>query len=494
VDILLYHSIERKKIYWPWYNSPRVLLLAEIYFHTIHIVNKLTHRWVIITLLVSLIVSGCLQSDIPSTPDVPKSYFIDNRFIPQYSLLGGENVLGPAISPLLQAGGIDYQYTSAVRFEYNATLPSDQQVKLAPIGISMGVAEYFGSPGDLTKGIEVYPGFLEFYIQLGGETVTGKPLTNVLYNSEKSRIEQHFENLGFYQLDSDVPGQVHLLDYGVWKCAKECDFANQGNSEVILLGKSAQPFITVINSLSPETIGRPLAIPHIATDGKIEQIFQNVVFVVSPNNLQDIQLRPIPSMLGMPLQPEIAHEIPVLFVEYLERNIGLQYAGSVVTPLTRLSDHLYRQCFQNLCLDYFPNNPENLKIRPLPLGYLYRDKFYHKTDFLNSELQSIYQTDILNVFQEFSYVPPNSSQIVTVKILKDQIPLENIKPDLILRLPENISITISMPPTQADGSSSLSLYPINAPNGTSISYDVCVNLFNELQTCKSESFIIWAEP
>ncbi|MBC8505700.1 MAG: hypothetical protein ISR58_18990 [Anaerolineales bacterium] len=456
--------------------------------------NRLTYRWVIITLLVSLIVTGCQQADIPSTPDIAKSYLVDNRFISLYGLLGGENVLGPAISPLMHMDGIDFQFTSAALFEFNTALSADQQVKLSPIGISMAIADHFGSSSDQAQGIEVYPGFLEFYIQIGGESITGKPLTNVLYNSEKSRIEQHFENLGFYQTDSDAPGQVRLLDYGVWMCANECEFSKQENSEVILFSESAQPFIVEINSLSPETIGRPLAIPHIAQDGKIEQIFQNVVFVVPSNDLKEIQLRPIPSMLGMPIQPEISHEIPVLFIEYLEHNIGMQYAGSVVTPLLRLSDHLYRQCFQNLCLDYFPYNPENHKIKPLPLGYLYRDRFYDQADSFDPELQFINQADVLNIWQEFSSIPPNTSQIISVNIQKDQIPLENIKPDLILRLPEDISITFSMPPTQPDGSTSLTLYPINAPNGTSISYDVCVNLFNEMLTCKSESFIIWAQP
>jgi len=419
---------------------------------------------------------------------------MDSRFLSLYYLLGGEEILGSVISPVINIQGIDFQFTTSALFEYNPALPPDQQVKLSPIGLTMGIADHFGSLSDPDQEIEIYPGFSDFYTQLGGESFAGAPITSILYNEEKSRVEQHFENLGFYQLDSDTSNQVHLLHYGVWLCADLCDFSTHKNSEVVLFSETVQPFIDKINTLSPEAIGRPLTNPQIAHDGNIEQIFQNVVFTVSPNNLDDIQLRPIPSILGLPIQPGIAHEIPVLFIEYLEENLLHNFAGAVVTPLTRMSDHLYRQCFKNLCLDYFPINPEDEKIRPVPLGYLYRNRYYRPSESRAEELQTIFQAVNLTIWEEYPLLPPNTSQIIGVTIYKDQIPLENIQPDLILRLPERISITFSMPPTQVDGTTSLTLFPIDAPHGTVISYDVCVNLVNEVQTCQSENFIVWGNP
>ncbi len=473
-------------------DSPRVLLFRKGEILKIVHVNWQTLRWVGVTLIFALITAGCQSAEIsPNNGGI--LYVIDNRFLSLYNVLGGEDILGPAISPIINIQGIDFQFTTSALFEYNPTLPVGQQVKLSPIGSTMGIAEHFGV--DREQSIAVYPGFLDLYSHLGGERFVGSPITNVIYNNEKSRLEQHFDNLGFYQSDSDASSRVQLLDYGVWMCANMCEFSANENSEVILFSQVMQPFMERIHAFSPEIIGRPLTNPQIAPDGQIEQIFQNIVFTAAANNpSENFHLRPLPSLLGIPIQSGISHEIPVVFVEYLESNFNLQFAGAAVTPLTRLSDYLYRQCFQNMCIDYFPFNSEGKKIKPVPLGYLYRDRHHRPAEIQTLEVQPRNQSSDISVWEEHPLLPPNTSQIIGVQIQQDQIPIENIEPSLILRFPERISITFSMPPTNADGSTTLTLYPIDAPHGTVISYDVCVNLLNEVQTCQSDNFIIWGDP
>ncbi len=454
--------------------------------------KKYTPWWVIILLIISFSVTTCRPAE-PTSISVGFDYYeMDSLFNGRYLALGGEEVLGPAISPKFNLQGLDYQYTASALFVYNPTLPLGQQIKLAPIGSEMGITEYTLPVENPAKGIEIYPGFLEFYQSLGGGGIVGSPITKVQYNSERGRLEQHFENLGFYQLDSNP--EIRLLHYGAWMCANLCDFSTPINSEVVLFRTAVQPFVDQINTLDPEFIGRPLANPHIASDGKIEQIFQNVVLYTSNDNLAEIRFRPIPSILGIPSERGIDHAIPDHFTAYLEKHKGLNYVGSAITPYARQSVEVFRQCFENLCLDFFPNKSDSEQIKPSPLGYLYRDRYYREADFIILDTPSSEQTYSLKVWEENPLIPPNSPQSIGVSIQKDDQPINNIEAALILKLPERINIRYVMPPSQEDGRTSLVLNPIDAPHGTVIAYDVCIYPEDEAQTCVSESFLIWGNP
>ena len=43
-------------------------------------------------------------------------------------------------------------------------------------------------------------------------------------NYAQQRIEQYFENVGFYRNFSDPAGSVHLLAYGAASCAERCAY------------------------------------------------------------------------------------------------------------------------------------------------------------------------------------------------------------------------------------------------------------------------------
>ena len=142
---------------------------------------------------------------------------VDTHFSHFYDLLGGEDVLGSLISPIFSNHGREYQYTAAALMVYDPQDVSGQHYQLAPIGIEIGIAEPPSDPAS-PGGHKVFSGFQGFYEQLGGAQVVGLPLTDVRYNHERGGIEQYFENLGFYQLDSDPPHEIHLISYGAWMC------------------------------------------------------------------------------------------------------------------------------------------------------------------------------------------------------------------------------------------------------------------------------------
>jgi len=452
------------------------------------IVRRISFLFVI---ALPLIFSACKPTG-PEALLMGGNYFeVDSQFYDLYSALGGLEVFGPAISPRFTHQDSVYQYTAAALFVFNPFSSSGNQISFAPIGLEFGIADPGGASG---QGLVIYPGFQNYYNLLGGWNAVGAPITNIQYNSKKGRIEQHFENLGFYQLDSDPKGQIHLLHYGAWMCSARCDFQSHQNSVVSLYKSNVEPFIDLINSLDAEFLGRPITKPYIAPDGRIQQIFQNVVLTSSPQNVENYALRPIPEMLGIPTEPDVLHAIPEHFRAYLENVMGFEYAGPAVTAYTQQSQDVYRQCFKNLCLNYFPNKPLDEQIFLVPLGYLYRQRFFSESETYQPEVQPVLQAFSINVWEASPIIQPKSSQTIGVNISKEGVPVSNVETILLLKLPENITIEYTFPVSNVEGTTSLALNPIDAPHGTVISYEVCIKLNNQDLNCTAESFLIWGNP
>ena len=451
-------------------------------------------RRIVYLSLISFIFSACRPTEKNQIP-VGRNYFeIDNQFQELYRILGGQAVLGPVISPKFSHQDSKYQYTAAALFVYNPLSQTGIQTKFASIGLELGIADYV-PPGKVpNQELTIYPGFQAYYNFLGGEGVVGSPITNVQYNNEKGRLEQHFENLGFYQLDSDILGEVRLLHYGAWMCASHCDFSPSQNSVVSLYKSTVEPFIEVINRLDSKFLGRPITKPYIAPDGKIQQIFHNVVLVSATNNSGEFDLRPIPEMLGIPAESGIIHAIPEHFQKYIHENIGSELVGAAITTYTQQSQDVFRQCFRKLCLNYFPNKPQSEQIAPVALGYLYRQRFYQESESFSPEIVPEIQTYSITVWEDAPIVQPDTPQIVGVSITKDGVPISDVDVFLLLKLPENITIKYFFPKTHENGTVSLTLNPIDAPHGTVISYDLCVDSSYDEVICTSESFLVWGNP
>lgn len=214
-------------------------------------------------------------------------YPVDAIFLDFYNALGGETVLGLAITPLLDAGIIKTQYVENGLMVYDPQATDIQRHKLAPLGVMLGVAEpAIPDPGlpevRYIDGHVIYEEFVPIYERLGGAQYVGRPLTEARYNPEKQRIEQHFENLGFFRLDADPPGEVRLLAYGVIACNQRCRYQAPSASIPTLRPLLPEPFASKAARLGLSVTGRTLSEPYLAVDGKLEVIFENLVLVVEP--------------------------------------------------------------------------------------------------------------------------------------------------------------------------------------------------------------------
>jgi len=503
------------------------------------------------------VLTACSKGDrnIPAT--TVGAYPVDTTFQEFYKYLGGQDVLGAAISPVFVKNGKTYQFTDAALMVYDPTAPADQRFRLASLGLEMGVEEPAIQPPiqhDLqyVDGHIIYPDFLAMYNQLKAGQFTGRPLGEVHYNAEKKRFEQYFEKVGFYRSEDDP--NVHLLAYGAWKCDLNCRSQAPMNSiiDVPKLAQNAEPevitkfgvFFPFISRLSPDQYlayggpccnvyfpfisnatpglatfreatsrlangltGPALTDPFISEDGTLEQIFLYAAATASPDKPDQLALTPISKKLGMIPDPlegpshdplmvfhaikgNQGYNIPSYFLHFLELYGGLEVSGPPITRFTSINNAVYRQCFENLCLEENRNTPQGLNIHPTALGTLYKNLFFPEVATKAAETTAGPQVSF-QVWKSLPVVASGKSQEIGVLIQEDNMPLPNVEPYLILTSPDGKQKTYSLPPTSADGQSHLTLPAITGSNGTLVPFQVCIARLTGEKFCVKDSFIIW---
>lgn len=456
----------------------------------------------LILLLLILVVVGCDETVETKTTAV------DPTFKEFYESLGGKQILGPAISIMYEERGKKLQFTTTVLMMFDSQAPESDRFKLVPLGNAMKVAEQplaSSSP----DGHEIYPAFLSLFRRLGGTRITGKPITSVKADPETKRVIQYFENVGFYQLENDPPDTAHLLYYGVWKCAEACSFASR--QENLVLPPSSSGFSGIsgaVDRLDPGLTGFPLSEIYIAPDGREEQVFEHVVICTDPASPGGIALRPLPLLLEIRSDPPSfagqddgkfivtdgnqGFNVPYHFDEFVERNSGYDFIGKPINSYDQISDNLYRQCFENLCLDYRPNNEEALKISPMALGRRYDHQNIKKENQpigINS-----FDAVTLTVWEHFPVIKSSDMQEISVMVLDSGTPLMNIDLVMELTLPDGSQQIKNFPPTGLDGQSHLEIGPVSASNGTLILYQVCLANTPGETDCVFDDYLIWGNP
>ncbi len=419
---------------------------------------------------------------------------IDPFFQAFYQQLGGEEVVGPAISPKFPKEGRFYQYTPAVLMVYDPRLPNNQQFSLAPIGVQMGIQQPISSP-DSPGGHAVFSGFQSFYDRLGGATVVGLPLTDVIYNTEHGSIEQYFEKMGFYQLENDAPDVVHLLHYGSWLCSTACGYTSSEETMPRPEQIIQAPFAEAVSRLPQNLLGSPLTEAYLTPDGYQERIYTNAVVVRDPSRPGGIRLRPITAMLGFPAQLGLDYDVPDVFLDYISQNAGFELFGEPVSAFEQQSDGTYMQCFDNMCLEYDPARHPELQVHPLALGELYKKEFYQKMETKTSQNESQSEGSIiLKVSKGYSSVSPTDSQIISVWVYKDGQPATDVRPIIEVTFSDDQFRIYRMQATRQDGFTSIEIPPFdNAQKGTWVNYQVCVPTSREL-ACVEDKYLIWATP
>jgi hypothetical protein len=482
--------------------------------------------WLAIFLLaLNLTSCGSVYNGILSAPqsrsnDQPGGFPVDPLFIDFYNTLNSIQSLGPALTPLRQEGVVYKQYLFTGLLLYDPRLPESEQFKLAPLGLKFSVktspVEDPHLPGiRYVNGHTIRGDFLKLYDALGGAYIVGKPLSEENYNPDRQRIEQYFENLGFYRPSDDPSAPILLMAYGAAACEGEC---NQEIHDKAAIPYShpifSEPFNSYIQRLGESVTGQALTGIVPGEDGRSMVIFENLVVVSDPQSPQGVSLFPIardvgimPGELEQPdsnplnmfiaIEENLGYNVPVLFMDFLFNLGGLEFSGLPVTGVTYLPLGLYQQCFTNLCLSFKIHTEADgvghRQIALVPLGQTYKEKVYdHLHDFLNS--QSLKYVNI-RVWEREESINKREMQTISAAIFERGIPLPNREPVLQLTYPNLTVHNITMPPTDTNGKTSIVLPPIKAPNNTMIFYQVCLYGFgNDRSVCVKDHYTIWNEP
>ncbi len=468
---------------------------------------------VVISLLFLGILAACTS---PSSSSSKTTYPVDATFSDFYRQFGGASTLGPAISSEFSDLGKSYQYVVSGLMVYDPNQDALKRFYFSPLASTEwhinGLEE--SAPIDsgqlFANGHQIWEEVRSFYDQFGSELV-GLPVTGVLANDAKQRYEQYFEGLGFYRGYTETPGQVHLMPYGVWMCGTTCpyqisDSTPPAASYSRVNSETEQLFLQASERFGYGFTGAPLVAPRLGPDGYYEMVFENVILFIDPTIGNQIRLRPLPALLGIqadkpgsevkanwlsfyPTQEGLGFNVPRMFMTYLELHQGMEYSGLPMAEYHTLSDGGYSQCFVDLCLEYHPNAPQTLKVRPHALGAEYLtmgENVSASTSPLADALQ-------INAWEDYPLIPSGQIQGINIEVTQNKTPISALQFSLVVTQPNGITKTYTLNPTGADGKTRIDLDPINGPNGAIVQYEICVIGQVSPQICFSRSYTIWEQ-
>ena len=471
--------------------------------------------------LINLLIAACspiTDSSVPLRTLPVTKYQVDPSFREIYDFYGGRGIFGEPITQILEKGSQKFQFTISALWVFDQNAPANQKVRLAPLGTLMIEAEPAVPPPDdpnqyYVDGHIIYDKFIPLYRKVGGATFVGKPLTEVRYNSERDRYEQFFENLGFF-IARQEGSEPRLLAYGLWLCDDKCRTSTPVNGIIDHVHQVKPPFSQIVERWGSSFTGDPLTDAYLNSEGKLIQVFSNMVLVadpVDPTNPDLVTLLPVLQILGhvpdplqppqreknlfsfFPIQGDRGYNVPMIYMGYLDPRGGFKTSGAPLNELTRIADDLWRQCFTNLCLDFESNAPASLQIRPAPVGVDYLE--------LNSQPvpTSVPEPGVQNevtvqIWQSYPQVSSGQQQEIWVYVMQNEAPLPGITPDLIVTFPDGSKQQFTFPTTGSDGQTHLLLPPITASNGTLIPYQVCLPTSTNERFCNLKDYLILNNP
>ena len=494
----------------------------------------------VVSVMLTVLLFGCSpQSSSTQLSTADGIYPVDPIFEDFYTDLGGSEYLGPAISQVFERGGSQCQYTINSLMCFNPKATGLSRYQLAPLGLELEIQDAPRSiPGinspRIVDGYSIYPEFIEAYDTLFGALHVGAPLTNPIYNEDQDRIEQYFENLGFYKNSSDPDGKVYLLEYGAYLCDQDCRFSvgsfiiediNPGDDPESLFGLGVEYLG------GTQIFGEPLSNLYLASDGNYEQVYENVVFFAEQENPGNVQLRELPGILGFQrMEPGpkkfdlkdnmifyttdgaqgLGFHVPVVFDDFIMHHGGTKVSGAPMSdPVLYEGNSIPRQCFENLCLDYYREAAEGQKVKIAPLGSRYLELYPVNENMSPEVVQDIQETTpevtpqpILP--QNISFIMNESSAVITNQDVQtfqvmvfdgvSKAPLAGIQPELRLTLPlDGSELTFIFDATNENGMTNLSIAPLTDIKITDlVDYQVCVSTADTLE-CVSDTFMVLGE-
>lgn len=457
--------------------------------------------------------AGQILSTFQPAPTHLSGPFLEPIFVELYQELGGQAVLGQPLTMRFRMDQKDCQYTDAVLMCYNPAVPG-QPVGLEPLGRRLGIGEaaVFSSQTmgsrDLGDGFVLFDEFVPLYDRIHGAMYAGRPLTQVRVDQANQRYEQFFENVGFYRRFDEPQGSVHLLPYGAYLCGPDCSKNLNEYWGIIQSGLVAQPFELSLSLLGWIDLGAPLTQPRIASDGMVEQVYDNVVLYAPRDDLSQVRFRPIVLWLKLAQDNQLVvrnpheqlvfyevengmgHNVPLFFDHFIANHGGRDLTGKPLTEFLELkAGQMYRQCFESYCLDYDVNAPQNHRVRMAPLGL----EYIRQTDPGQVVRQSFSpETLLLQVEEAQSQLGKGEQQRISMHVHRrvDGKPMVLVEALLTVSKPGKPAEIYHFKPTDQNGSSVQILEPIkDLPAMSVVEYQVCLNLPGDAPFCQTDSFL-----
>jgi hypothetical protein len=386
---------------------------------------------------------------------------------------------------------------------------------LEPVGRDAGFSDLPNNPPEnsssrFINGFIIPIEFGQFFDQLGGERWVGLPLTRARMNPEKNTIEQYFENMGFFRFADDPPGIVHLMPYGLWKCAGEC--ARYPGLENAGISTSASeeipsPFGEAIARFGTQFTGNTISGAFRSADGTIEQIYQNIVLFQDSSSPLGVSLRPISALLNQS-QDQLQQRqegaldyfreikdgggfyIPAYFMEFIDRYYGFAISGEPISLLYEIREGVSQQCFENYCLLYDALASPDQRVLLLPQGQKYKETF--QKDAGQPKNQSAVQRNIqVDIWEQLPQISSQEVQQIGACVHEAGNPLVNARAYVTILVGDRAPGIYQFEPTDSGGCSFISVDPIIAQNGTTVDYQVCFQGIGDLEFCQKDSFLIW---
>ena len=301
---------------------------------------------------------------------------------------GGLATYGPPISSPRRVGGNLVQTFLAVEMIYAEGVSGDE-VRLAPLGWELGLAEPAVPPGDgqsdaydSDTGHTVYAGFAGLVQRLGGKRIVGGPISEVAFRD--GQIVQYFENLGLVRPENASPADARLIALGL-TYRPPADSFGLDTESVVLSGLIRQrPFASYLEPYGGESLfGQPLTDPYLADDGALEQVYERAVVFSPDGSRQNAGLRPIGIWLGPAAEPvapvkesgatyfeETGHNIQWAFADFFRAHDGRRLFGLPLEEAS-LQGEVMTQRFENAVLRYRFDLPAGLAVQMAPVGRSY---------------------------------------------------------------------------------------------------------------------------
>lgn len=402
---------------------------------------------------------------------------------------------------------------------FNPAATDASRFSLFPLGYELGISEESHMGGvvappnaRVVDGFIIYEKFLPLYDRLYGARYVGAPLTEMRINQDLRRIEQFFENVGFYQNLDDPNGPVFLIPYGAYLCGGNCSFHLNEYWSIVKANLAEQPFAASVARLGgPTVFGSLLLKPQVDEDGYLQQVYANAIFYSPTEDTSQVQLRPLPLMLGYQPQPLVepksheqlvfyevqdglGHNVPRPFDNFVAMHGGRDLSGNPISEVLMLpGKNLYQQCFENYCLIYDPAASDSMKVQMAALGKVYADRFPVPDEI---RILDLFSPETINLVIGSDKPNLNDNEEQTIRMFVQERdtgqPLERVEASLILNFPDRPAARYFFPPTDAEGMSAVSIQPLpELANGSRVSFQVCLNLPSERQICALDSYLIW---